>query len=329
MHENANRRRLMVSTAALAATAAMPRLARADAYPDRPVKILLGYAAGGTADTMARIVAEQVGRTRSKTLVVDNRPGASGNIAAAQVARATPDGYTILFGNTAEMAVNRYLTENIGFDPDTDLAPVALINDVPLLLVVSAATPYQSFDDLMQAARKPGANLSFASAGSGSPGHLAGETMAKRGNVTMTHVPYKGAAPALTDVIAGHVSCYFSGFTAVSQYVRAGTVRVLAISSQKRSKFAPDVPSVGEILDTEFNFTLWGGLFAPAKTPTAIVRTLNDYVNQALATPDIVASMAREGSEARPISPAAFGDFVRQESARYGKVIKAIDYKPA
>jgi tripartite-type tricarboxylate transporter receptor subunit TctC len=329
-HLPVERRKILKTASALALSGLVPFAARAQAFPDKPVKIMLGYAAGGTADYFVRIVAQHLGTEFRQpfSFIVENKPGASGNIAATQVARSPADGYTLLFGNTAEMAVNRHLMANTGFDVEKDFKPVAAVNDVPLVLVVSTASPIKTLADLIAAAKKPDTNVSFASAGRGSPGHLAGEALAQQAGMNITHVPYKGASPALVDVIAGHVTFYFSGLTAVSQYVKAGSVRILAITSQKRSRFAKEVPTVSELMKTDFNFTLWGGFFAPSKTPAAIVQVLNARVNKVLAIPEVVAQMAREGSEVTQGTPDAFGAFVKKESERYQKVVKALGYKP-
>lgn len=303
-------------------------LAQAEPYPSRPVKLTLGYAAGGTADVMGRIMADRLRTSLKQSFIVDNRPGASGNIAATQVARAVADGYTLLLGNTAEMAVNRHIMKEPGFNAETDFQPVARLFDVPLVLVVASRSPYQSVADLVNAARQAPRTVSFASAGSGSPGHLAGEALAEKTSAPMTHVAYKGAAPALTDILGGHVSCYFSGLTAAREHIRSGSLRVLAVSSQKRSRFISGAPTVAESLRTDFNFSLWGGLFAPARTPVEIIVLLNQHVNAALANESVQAALANEGSESVANSPDEFRDFVRRESRRYEKLIKDINYVP-
>jgi tripartite-type tricarboxylate transporter receptor subunit TctC len=312
---------------ASAALALAPGAAWAQAYPQRPVKILLGYAPGGTADFFARVVAQRLGGNLPQPFVVENKPGASGNIAAAQVAKAPADGYTLLYGNTAEMAVNRFFMQASGFQPERDFLPVAAINDVPLVLVVAGHSPYRSFADLVAAGRRPSANFSFASAGSGSPGHCAGVELSRRTGMATTHIAYKGASPAVVDVMAGHVTYYFAGLTSVTQHVASGALRVLAISSHQRSSLIKDVPTVREMTGEEFSFTLWGGLFAPTRTAAAVVQLLNQQVNQILQAPSVVAQFAREGSEVRPATPEAFGEFVRKESSRYQQLIAATGIK--
>ena len=292
------------------------------------MRVLLGYSAGGTADTMLRLVGDKLSTATGQPFIVENKPGASGNIAARQAAAAQADGYTLLFGNTAEIAVNKYIMKNVGFDAAADLMAVAKIYDVPLILVVSSKKPYQNLGDLIAAARKPDSNITFASAGTGSPGHLAGEMLGKQSKVQMTHVPYKGAAPALIDVLAGRVDCYFSGITAVNQHLKAGTARALAVSSQKRSRFAPDLPTVSELINADFDFTLWGGLFAPTGTPANVIAILSEQVNRVLSLPEVRARIENEGSEATPGSPEQFSAFVKKQSSIYGQVVKDVNYVP-
>lgn len=324
------RRSILKYASGTVVAAALPSFAFAQSYPEKSSKILLGYSAGGTADTMLRLVAQQLTIEFGQPFIVENKPGASGNIAATQVARSPADGYSLLLGNTAEMAVNSSFMKNTGFDVEKDFAPVALVYDVPLALVVSAASPFKTLDDLIAAAKKPNSNITFASAGQGSPGHLAGEELARSMNAStsITHVPYKGAAPALVDVIAGHVTYYFSGVTAITQFVKSGQVRVLALSSQKRSRFMKDVPTIAELTGADFSFTLWGGVFAPAKTDRLIIEALNKKIGTAMAQPNIKAAMEREGSDANPMSPDEFSAFVKSESERYRLLVENLGIKP-
>ncbi len=324
------RRGLLKCAGAAALAAALVPRAAAQSYPDRPSKVTLGYSAGGTADTMLRLVAQQLSNEFGQPFVVENKPGASGNIAATQVARSTADGYSLLMGNTAEMAVNRYFMKNTGFDAEQDFAPVALIYDVPLALVVSSSSPYKTLDELIAAAKKPGSNITFASAGQGSPGHLAGEELARsmKAPTQITHIPYKGAAPALVDVIAGHVTYYFSGVTAITQFVKSGQVRVLALSSKERSRFMKDVPTVAELTGSDFSFTLWGGIFAPSKTDKRVVAALNEKIAKVMALPNIKQAMEREGSDVDPMSPDEFSAFLKRESSRYQQVVTTLGIKP-
>ncbi|MFN2646734.1 MAG: Bug family tripartite tricarboxylate transporter substrate binding protein [Burkholderiales bacterium] len=299
-------------------------VAQAQSFPTKPIRIVLGYSTGGTADNLGRVVAEKLTPVLGQTVLIDNRPGASGNIAAQAVSKATPDGHTLLFGNTAEMAINKHLMKDMGFNPDTDFAPVVLIHNVPLGLIVSAKSPYASLKDLLDAARRESGRLTFANSGSGSPAHLASEMLALKTGVTMTQVPYKGAAPALLDLIGGRVDAYFLGLPAVTPHVKGGNVRLLAVSTAKRATSAPDTPTVAELGIAGFDFSLWGGLFAPAGTPAEVVTTLNHAVTEVLTRPDIQAQMAREGSDVVRTTPEEFSRFVHAESTKYGELLKSI-----
>ena len=257
-----NRRKFVTSACALSAASWLSgygptALAQSNNYPNKVVRIMLGYAPGGSADVMARLIAEYLSNSMKQSFIVENRPGASGNIAVQQVARAPADGYTLLFGNPAEMVINKIIMKDLAFDPDADFVPVVQVFNIPLGLVVPAKSPYITFNDLVEDARRNPKKLTFASAGGGSPGHLAGEALALKGKAPMTHVPYKGAAPALIDLIGGHVDCYFPGLTAVAQHIKSGAVRLLALSSANRSNLFPDTPTVSELLLPGFDFTLF------------------------------------------------------------------------
>lgn len=324
-------RRALMKNAALLGTAALfPHLSAfaqgETSYPDKPVRILLGYPPGGSADVMTRLIADVLSAGLKQSFVVENKPGASGNIAAQQAAQASNDGHTLLFGNPAEMVINALLTSDMRFDPDKDFVPVVRVFNIPLALVVPANSPYQSLEDIIEDAKKNPNTVTFASAGAGSPGHLAGEALAFESKVRMTHVPYKGAGPALTDVIGGHVQSYFAGMTAVIPHIKSGAIRVLALSSAERSPTMPDVPTVSELALPGFDFTLWGGLFARAGTSPEIISRLSEAANAAYAQPELKERMIQEGSEATPNTPEEFGAFINNQREKYQKIIKDIDY---
>ena len=323
------RRRLAAQIASLGAASLLPASgawAQSGPYPNRVVKILLGYAPGGSADIMARLICEYLGNSLKQSFVVENRPGASGNIAVQTVARAPADGYTLLFGNPAEMVVNKILMKDLGFDPDADFVPVVQVFNIPLGLVVPAKSPYKNLAELVEDARRQPKKVTFASAGGGSPGHLAGEALALKTKAPMTHVPYKGAAPALVDVIGGHVDCYFSGLTPVAQHIKSGAVRLLALSSAQRSSLFPDTPTVAELMIPGFDFTLWGGLFAAAKTAPEIVKLINTEANQAYARPDFQTRIQREQSDVIRNTPEQFAAYIKSQGEKYRQIIKDIGY---
>jgi len=214
----------------------------------------------------------------------------------------------------------------MGFDPDTDFVPVVLGFNVPLALVVSTKSSYTSLAQLIDDAKRNPGKINYASSGSGTPGHLAGEMLAFRTGTRMTHVPYKGGGPALTDIIGGHVDFYFAALNSVLPHVKAGTLRVLALSSAQRSPLVPEIPTVAELAAPGFDFTIWGGVFAPVKTPPDIVMTLNRVVNEAYRRPEIKARLNAESSEATPNTPQQFADFVKKEVAKYSQVVKEAGY---
>src|SRR5262252_5040416 len=216
--------------------------AQADTFPSRPIRLVVPYAAGGTGDIVARVVADRLGPELGVSVVVENRPGATGAIGTAAVAAAAPDGHTILVGQTGEIAINPHWSKGIGYDPDRDLAPIALATIVPLALVVPGKAPYDSVAAMLKGSHERG--LTFASAGTATPGHFAGEVLKARTGADLTHVPYKGASPALNDLIGAHVDLFFSGFPAALPHVKSGALKLLAVSSGKRSGLAPDVPTV-------------------------------------------------------------------------------------
>jgi tripartite-type tricarboxylate transporter receptor subunit TctC len=293
----------------------------AQTYPSGPVHMIVGYAAGGTGDVVARIVAPKLSMALGQTVVVENRAGASGAIAAQGVVNATPDGLTLLVGQTAEVAINQHWLKGITYDPDKDLQPVALLAIVPLALTAPAKAPYSTMAEFLKAL--PRQKMTFASAGTGTPGHFAGEFLKAKTKGNLVHVPYKGAGPALNDLIGSHVDLYFPGMPAVMPHVKSGLLKVLAVSSAKRSGIAPDVPTIAETTGmTDFDFTLWAGVFAPRATPPEIVAKLNTEINKVLNEPDTRAKLVDAGAEVDAMSVDQFRAFVGRESAKYVRIIK-------
>jgi tripartite-type tricarboxylate transporter receptor subunit TctC len=302
--------------------------ANAQGYPNRTIHLIVAYSVGGTGDVVARLLSDKLGTALGQSVVVENRAGASGTIGARAVATAAPDGYTLLMGQTAEISINQHWMKEIGYDPDKDLLPVALCAVVPLALVVPANAPYSTIAEYL-AFLKSGKPSSYASAGTGTPGHFAGELLKLRTKSNMTHVPYKGAGPALNDLVGGHVDMYFPGFPAVTPQVKGGTLKLLAVSSATRAPSAPDVPTVKEAAQIDnFDFTLWAGVFAPHGTPNEVVSRLNSEINKILASPDTAAKFANLGAEIRVMTVAQFGAFAKAESIKYIGIIKETGAKP-
>ncbi|HUL89066.1 MAG TPA: tripartite tricarboxylate transporter substrate binding protein [Pseudolabrys sp.] len=306
--------------AAVNAIAALP--AWSQTYPTRPIQVIVAYAAGGTGDVVARSISDRLGAALGQSIVVENRAGASGAIGAHSVTSAAPDGYTLLVGQTGEIAVNQHWLKGLNYDPDKDLMPIALAAIVPLALVVPAKAPYSTLPEFLTALKaKP--KMTFASAGIGTPGHFAGELLKQKFDDNLTHVPYKGAGPALNDVIGNHVDFYFPGFPAAAPHVKGGTVKVLALSSAKRSPAAPDVPTIAEITGMkDYDFTLWAGFFAPRGTPQPIIDRLNTEINKVIEDPEVKTRLEAAGAVVTPMSVAQFKEFVQNESAKYLRVIK-------
>lgn len=321
-------RRLFGIVAVAASLAALaPGMVRAETYPSRDVTVVVGYAAGGTGDVVARIISEHLARRLGKGVIVDNRPGASGSIAAAHVAKSTPDGLTLLAGQTAEISINPFLMK-LTYDPQTDLMPIALAAVVPLGLVAPEKAPYSTVTEMLADAKKAPTGLTFASSGIGTPGHFAAELLKLKTKANLTHVPYKGAGPALNDILGGHVDLFFSGLPAAVQSVRAGRMKLLAVSSANRSTAAPDVPTVAEAANIPgFDITLWVGMFAPKGTPQDVVALLNKEVNAIITAPDVKARFLAEGADVKALSIEQTAAFTRAESEKYKGLIEEMGVK--
>lgn len=312
------------AAAAVSAFIAAPSIAAAQtSFPSRQILLVIPFAPGGTGDIVGRMLAERLTVALGQSVVVENRAGASGAIGARSVATAPPDGHTLLVGQTGEIAITPNWGKGTGYHPDKDLAPVALATVVPLALVSPSKAGFKTVADLVAAAQ--GKPMSFASSGTGTPGHFAGELLKMRTKSDMAHVPYKGAGLALNDLLGGHVTYFFSGFPAADPYVKAGSLTLLAVSSGKRSLSAPDVPSVGETKSLEgFDITLWQGFFAPGGIPAAIVGKLNSEINKQLNDPEVKAKLLAQGAEPRPLSVSEFSAFVRTEGEKFAGIIKDI-----
>jgi tripartite-type tricarboxylate transporter receptor subunit TctC len=309
---------------ALAATApAFP-----DAFPSRPIHLIVNFAPGGTGDIVARLVGNKLSSALGQSVVVENRPGAGGTLGARDVVNAEPDGYTLTVAQTPEIAINPFFMKDAGYDPRKDLQAIALAGVVPLALVVPGNAPYSTMAEFVKFLRTTDQAVTFASAGIGTPGHLAGELLKLKLNNKLTHVPYKGAAPALNDVVGGHVDFYFPGFPAATPLMQGGKVKLLAVSTAKRSSAAPDIPSVAEVTGiADFDFALWVGFFAPRALPMDIAQRLNSAINQILLKPDFKTRLQNDGAEVSALSIDQFAAFVRAEIAKYQGIIAAADIK--
>jgi len=317
----------LIATLFAAGFAALAQPAWAQSFPSRTVHLVVSYAPGGTGDIVARLISDKLAAALGQTVVVENRAGASGSIGAQSVVSAVPDGHTLLVGQPAEVAINPHWIKGMIYDPDKDLQPVALATIVPLALVIPATATYSTLADMVKAAAVR--TLTFASAGTGTPGHFAGELLKLRTNSKMTHVPYKGAAPALNDLLGSHVDFFFSGFPAAWAQVKAGTLKLIAVSTAKRSPAALDVPTVAEASGLgDFDISLWQGIFAPRATPKEVVTRLNAEINKIVTQPDIRAKLRDDGADVTPLTVDQFTAYVKAESEKYLQIIRQSGVTP-
>jgi tripartite-type tricarboxylate transporter receptor subunit TctC len=320
MHKNIARRALI---AAFASAFLIAPAAAQSSYPDRPVKIEVGYAAGGPLDIVARLVGDKLNQMWGKPVVVENISGASGNIAADRVAKAAPDGYTILLASNVNIAVNPKLYKNMPFDPLKDLVPITQVAFSPNILVVPNDLPVKTVQELVAYAKENPGKLSFASAGVGSTQHLAGELFKTIGKIDIQHVPYRGAAPAVTDLLGGRVTMFFGPPSSLLGLVKDGKVRALAVTSAQRFPGAPDLPTMIEAGYPRFVSVLSQGFMAPAGTPKEIIEKIYKDTAKVLAEPDVRERLQKIGNEPMGTSPAEFADDIALEVPQWGRVIEA------
>jgi tripartite-type tricarboxylate transporter receptor subunit TctC len=311
---------LVVSAACISAAPA-----GAAEYPARPIRLLVGFAPGGGTDTTARAISQKLTSSLGQQVVVDNRPGASGSIAAEITAKASPDGYTVLLSTIAALAVNPSLYEKMAYDPIKDLAPVTRAADSTNFLVVHPSVPAKSVKDVIALAKSK--SLNCGSSGVGGAGHLALELFNLQAGTKIVHVPYKGGGPAIIDLLAGNINLIFATGASSINHVKAGKIRALAVTTAKRSALAPELPTIAEAGLPGFEANNWNGVVVPAKTPRAIINRLNKEFAAALSLPDIKSFLFNQGLDAAPSSPEAFAAYIKSETAKWAKVIKAAGIK--
>jgi len=308
--------------------AAMGSAAAAEGdYPTKPVSIIVAYAPGGQGDTFARLVSERLTTVYKQTVLVDNKPGVSGTVGTRLAVKARNDGYTLFLGQTGEIAVNRVLMKDLGYDPVKDMIPVVLIGNAPLVLLAPVDAPYNSLGELLQQARAKPGEFSFASVGAGTPGHLAAVALSVGAKINMVHVPYKGVGPLMADLMGNRIQMFFSSASAAVPQIKGGKLKALAVTTPQRMTSLPQVPTVAEVAIPGFSYSLWGGLFAPADTPAAVVQSLNKEVNAILASPDIRARFEADNLNVPRNTPAEFADYVRQEAVKFEKLVKDANLK--
>ncbi|MEC4723472.1 tripartite tricarboxylate transporter substrate binding protein [Noviherbaspirillum sp. CPCC 100848] len=311
---------MLVGALSLSILAGAGNAAAAD-YPGKPVRLLVGYSAGGATDVIARLVAQKLSTQMGQQFIVENKPGANGNIAAELVARAVPDGLT-LYVAAINNTINASLYNNLSFNFERDFAPVSLIATVPNILVVHPSVPAKNVKEFIEFAKKKPGEINFASSGSGSSIHMSGELFKMMTGVDMLHVPYKGSAPAVTDLLGGRVQAMFDNAPSALPNVQNGRLRALAITSAKRSEALPDLPTMIEAGLPGYEVNSWFALVAPANTPREIVARLNEEVNKALRNPDVRASLAKLGADPSGTTPEQLRTFISSETARWAKVVK-------
>ena len=320
------RRNFLHLAASAAALPFAPHVARAQAYPTRPVRIIVGFAPGGGNDIMARLIGQWLSQRLGQQFVVENRPGAATNLATEAVVNAPPDGYTLLLASLPN-ASNAALYENLKFNFIDDIAPVAGIARDAFAIEVHPSVPVKTVPEFIAHAKANPGKINMASGGIGAGNHIAGELFKMMAEVNLVHVPYRGAGPALIDLLAGQVHVMFASISSSIEYVRAGKLRALAATTATRSPVLPDIPTVSEFVPG-YEFSFWTGIGAPRNTPIEIVDKLNQEINAALADPNMQARLAELGSTALPGSPGDFGKLIAEETEKWGKVVKFADIKP-
>ena len=314
---------LAASVAAFAGLAGLPTTASAQAaYPNKVITIVVPFAAGGTTDILARLVGQALGTELGQQVIVDNRAGAGGNIGSQLVARAPADGYTLLMGTVGTHAINAALYPKMPFDHVKDFAPISRVANVPNLLVANPQQPFKTVPELIAYAKANPGKVNFGSSGNGSSIHLSGELFKSMAKVDMVHIPYKGSAPAVADLLGNQIAIMFDNLPSAMQHVRSGKLRPIAVTTAKRSPELPDVPTIAEAGLPGYEATSWFGLFAPAKTPADVVDKIDAALIKVLASADLKKRLSEQGAEPYAEKPAQFAEFIKTETAKWGKVVK-------
>lgn len=296
-------------------------IAQAD-YPNRPIRIIAPFAAGGSTDSLARIVAPELGKRLGQSVIVENRAGAGGNIGLDAIAKAEPDGYTIGIASPGPLVVNVTLMDSIPYNPITDFAPIAMIADLPIVLVVHSSVAANSVPALIAADKANPGKLFFASAGTGTTMHLSGELLNVMAGTKLQHVAYKGTGPAMIDMLAGQVQVGFLDLPSVGPHLASGKVKILAVGNRKRALSAPDIPTIAEAGVPGYETSGWFGVVAPAKVPAPIIKKLNEAFVAVMATPEVRTRLMQVGIEPTSSTPEQFGEFIRAEIPKWAKVIE-------
>jgi len=322
MNPHPNRRRaiLMTAVASLAAGWITPAISQMEFPRQKPLTLVVPFSSGGGNDILARVIAPRMAELLGQTIIVDNRPGAGGNLGADLVAHAAPDGYTIVIASS-QVTMNPFLGMKVPFNIEKDFEPIGLLASVPLVLVANAQEPYKNLQEFIAYAKANPGKLNYSSPGNGTPQHMAGEVFAKLTKTDMVHVPYKGTGPSVTDLIAGQVQVSFATYASVAQHVQAGKLRALGLAGQKRTSLMPDLPTFTEAGIKGYDASLWYSLLAPAGTPAAVVNKLNAAMVGALADPSVMKQLSKQGFETQSSSPAELKRYIADELKRWQRVI--------
>ncbi len=313
---------LKTLAAATLAVASMGSALAADAYPDKPLTMVVPFSAGGTTDILARIVGQALGQELGQTIIIENKPGAGGNIGAQQASRAKADGYTLFMGTVGTHAINQALYKKLPYDPVKDFAPLSRVANVPNLLVAHPSRPYKTVQEMIAYAKKHPGEVTYGSPGSGASPHVSGALFQSMTGAEMTHVPYKGSAPAISDLLGNQIAVMFDNMPSAIQHVRSGKLRPIAVTTAKRSPELPDVPTIAEAGVPGYEATSWFGLWAVAGTPAPILTKLQTALTKVLKDPAVAKKIADQGGEVVIETPAQFDAFIKSEAAKWGKVVK-------
>jgi tripartite-type tricarboxylate transporter receptor subunit TctC len=315
-------------TLALMLSAAIAPAALGQAYPSKPIHLIVPFAPGGSSDILARAIGNELNKAWGQAVIIENVPGAGGSVGGDKAAKSAPDGYTLFMGHIGTLAVNPLIYPKLPYDPVKDFTPVAWVASVPNVLVVNPAVPAQSVKELVALAKTKPGTLNYGSGGNGSAAHLATEYLKLQTQTSMTHVPYRGTAPAVTDLLAGQLQLMLTGGPAVLQFVKAGKLRALAVSSSRRLDAMPELPTIAESGYPGFEADQWYGVVAPTGTPRDIVAKLNAQINKALTGDELKTRLQGEGAIAMPSTPETFGSLIVSEIARWRPVVQAGQIKP-
>ena len=297
--------------------------AKAQAFPNRTITLVIPFAPGGSTSIVGRVIADRMSQLLGESIVVDNRPGAGGTVGTKLVAKSEPDGYTLLLGYTGTLAIGPSLYKNVGYDPRKDFAPIGMIGHAPNSLVVHPSFPAKTVAELIAYAKAHPGQVNFGSAGVGTVSHICGEYFAQAAGITLVHIPYKGTAPALTDVLGGHIPMAFAPIPAAHANVSGGLLRALAVTSASRSTLLPDVPTISEAGLPGFDVSLYYGLVAPAGTPRAVIDKLNKELKAALASEEVKKQLSQDGTEITPGTPEDYAAFIDKDEKKWSQLIKA------